>query len=817
MRILTLLVCFMFASNCLDAVWKQCHAQTYDATGTWIITLSDNWVNPGNAGCPPVFDDGESNFFVLNQTEDGITMVDSDGISYDANVNGLTYTFTASQSEDGITITITFNFTLSSSTSGVGDLSWYVTFDTYYCNGGATVSAIKAQPGMILWEFNTGYRTSSSPAIATDGTIYVGSGNWLNAFYPDGTKKWEFMTGNHTYYVHSSPAIGTDGTIYVGAGVKLYSLNPDGTKKWELITGAGFSIKSSPTLSANGTIYMGFDDYKIRAIHSDSSGLANSAWPMFRNNARHTGNVFSHTKCSSDSYEFDDSSSQSTTIISDVSQSHSICPVGDKDWLTFTLANDSEVIIETSGPHDDMRMWLYDSSLIEIEFNDDDGIGRFSRIDRLCGTDELPAGTYFVKLEESGNNDKINSYDISLIAKSCDADADSILDSWEIDNFGNLTTADKTTDYDGDGLLDKDEYASKTNPKKEDSDSDSIHDGWEVTYGLDPLVYDCDEDPDGDGRTNCQEYLDGTDPKVFNLNITNIIQDWTGTDDVTVTWVSESDVEYQIAVKDDFADAFSVVDSVTALTESTSWTDDGSQTGTHPSAVQQRYYKVIQDGVDSENIVGMYKIAVNEGMNLISLPLVPFNTALEDVIGVQVKGADNIGESDLLWVWDGTKYMLAWLVSGAGPPYDGNWYTGNNPTTVQFGADQGAWLQIRPGHGTLDLKFVGEVSDSNKIIPLIEGNNLVGTCYSGSVELSQSNLWESGFLGADNIGESDIIWNWVGDHFEFIWLADGVNETLNGKWFIGNSEVNRRFEPGSGYWIQRREGHFPFDWNYLNH
>lgn len=53
----------------------------------------------------------------------------------------------------------------------------------------------------------------------------------------DGEKKWEFLTGG---VVYSSPAIGTDGTIYVGSGDgKLYAINPDGTKKWEFAICSG--------------------------------------------------------------------------------------------------------------------------------------------------------------------------------------------------------------------------------------------------------------------------------------------------------------------------------------------------------------------------------------------------------------------------------------------------------------------------------------------------------------------------------------------------------------------------------------------------
>ncbi len=75
-------------------------------------------------------------------------------------------------------------------------------------------------------------------------------------------------------------------------------------------------------------------------------------------------------------------------------QTHNICLSWDEDWTTFTLAEDSEVVIETSGTGgDNTQMWLYDSSLNEIEFNDDGGTNLFSRIDRVCGTDELPAGT----------------------------------------------------------------------------------------------------------------------------------------------------------------------------------------------------------------------------------------------------------------------------------------------------------------------------------------------------------------------------------------------------------------------------------------
>ena len=101
-----------------------------------------------------------------------------------------------------------------------------------------------------------------------------------------GTPIWEFETGDA---VISSPAIGSDGTVYVGSrDNKLYAINgKSGVNLWEFETGG--NVFSSPAIGSDGTVYVGSFDNKLYAIKTDSKGLAKSPWPMRGQNAQHTG------------------------------------------------------------------------------------------------------------------------------------------------------------------------------------------------------------------------------------------------------------------------------------------------------------------------------------------------------------------------------------------------------------------------------------------------------------------------------------------------------------------------------------------------
>jgi len=100
--------------------------------------------------------------------------------------------------------------------------------------------------GTRKWTFNLGRFydiTSESQAISADGTIYfgvsndTGAGGYLIAVNSNGIEKWREWI--HNYEVRSSPAIGSDGTVYIGSKVEesgitrgyLYAFNG---KKFEV-------------------------------------------------------------------------------------------------------------------------------------------------------------------------------------------------------------------------------------------------------------------------------------------------------------------------------------------------------------------------------------------------------------------------------------------------------------------------------------------------------------------------------------------------------------------------------------------------------
>ena len=119
------------------------------------------------------------------------------------------------------------------------------------------------------WQYASTDIITSSPAVGTDGSVYVGTfAGQLVALSSNGSTNWTVSTGPIDM---ASPAIGSDGTVYCGdnKGV-LWAVSAAGTVKWQYTTGAG--IPSSAAISADGTtVYFRSDDHYLYALSSSGA------------------------------------------------------------------------------------------------------------------------------------------------------------------------------------------------------------------------------------------------------------------------------------------------------------------------------------------------------------------------------------------------------------------------------------------------------------------------------------------------------------------------------------------------------------------
>ena len=127
---------------------------------------------------------------------------------------------------------------------------------------------VGAQSNNLKWSRQTDDEIWSSPAIDTDGTIYIGSNDGkIYALNPDSTLKWTFQTGDK---VESSPAIDIEGTIYFGSyDSYVYALDPNGNLKWSYQTGD--KVLASPSIDVDGTIIIGSEDNIVYAFDPNGS------------------------------------------------------------------------------------------------------------------------------------------------------------------------------------------------------------------------------------------------------------------------------------------------------------------------------------------------------------------------------------------------------------------------------------------------------------------------------------------------------------------------------------------------------------------
>ena len=124
----------------------------------------------------------------------------------------------------------------------------------------------------LVWryQFPTDNPAFSNPAIAADGSVYVGgSDNYIYALSADGSSKWHYQTGGA---IKGSPALAADGSIYFGSSdAYIYALDADGSRKWRYQTDG--AVATAPTIGADGAVYFASNDQQVYALDPDGELL----------------------------------------------------------------------------------------------------------------------------------------------------------------------------------------------------------------------------------------------------------------------------------------------------------------------------------------------------------------------------------------------------------------------------------------------------------------------------------------------------------------------------------------------------------------
>ncbi len=247
-----------------------------------------------------------------------------------------------------------------------------------------------------------------------------------------------------------------------------------------------------------------------------------------------------------------------------------------------------------------------------------------------------------------------------------------------------------------------------------------------------------------------------------------------------------------------------------------------------------KYYKLVPQGhvlVDADltsDVAGKFDIAVVEGMNLLSLPLIPTTGAsLVEIIGEQVTGSPNgmRDESDEIWKYnpdEDSNYEYAWYIEDSIYPDFNDLYFDpmNVESVLTIEPDEGFWLQVKQGNPTSNITVTGIISDTDRVIETVVGMNLIGTAFPVTVSLVDSAL-NGPATGSPNgmRDESDEVWKYNAaedSNYEYAWLIEGsIYPDFNDKWFDPmNVESTIELEPGKGYWIQVKETNVGFTWTY---
>ena len=138
-------------------------------------------------------------------------------------------------------------------------------------NGGRDWSSVYAITpyGEVAWTFNATGFINSALAIGENSLLYFGtSDDHFYALDPDGNVVFDY--DDVQTFMLSSPAIAADGTVFVGQKEGCLLAIMEGSLSWEFYSND--SVWSSPSIGEDGTVYFGSNDGHLYAFDVYDSG-----------------------------------------------------------------------------------------------------------------------------------------------------------------------------------------------------------------------------------------------------------------------------------------------------------------------------------------------------------------------------------------------------------------------------------------------------------------------------------------------------------------------------------------------------------------
>lgn len=117
-----------------------------------------------------------------------------------------------------------------------------------------------------------------------------------------------------------------------------------------------------------------------------------------------------------DGFEGDNVPSEASAGNKGGTQTRSIIPANDSDWIKFSLADTDNVELKTTGMQSGLKIELYASDLTYIKTSSN--YATYS----LLRAAELDPGTYYAKVEDYFNNDENESYNFTIRTSSTNGD-----------------------------------------------------------------------------------------------------------------------------------------------------------------------------------------------------------------------------------------------------------------------------------------------------------------------------------------------------------------------------------------------------------